>query len=90
LFDGSKYAANEGALSAGDVILFYTDGIQEVFDAGERQFGDEGLQAAILKRRGLPLDRLLEGIVSDAREFSANHGFLDDVCLVGMEFAEKG
>jgi sigma-B regulation protein RsbU (phosphoserine phosphatase) len=84
LFDGSRYGANEGALGPGDVIFFYTDGIQEVFDAGERQFGDEGLQAAILKRRGLALDRLLDGLVSDARDFSANHDFLDDVCLVGM------
>jgi hypothetical protein len=47
------------------------------------------LRNAILKRRSLALEPLLNGIVSDARDFSAN-GFLDDVCLLGMELEPVG
>jgi serine phosphatase RsbU (regulator of sigma subunit) len=90
LLDGSCYRTNTGSLAAGDVILFYTDGVHEVFDPNESEFGDEGLHAAILKRRGLPLDSLLTGVVSDARDFSGNSHFSDDVCLVGMELIQKG
>jgi sigma-B regulation protein RsbU (phosphoserine phosphatase) len=90
LFDGSRYGTNTGSLSAGDVILFYTDGVHEVFDPNEIEFGDDGLHAAILKRRGLPLDTLLSGVVSDARAFAGNSHFSDDVCLVGMELIQKG
>lgn len=88
LLDGSRYGTNESALGAGDVIFFYTDGVHEVFDTSENEFGDEGLRAAILKRRSLPLDNILNGVVSDARDFSGNNGFSDDVCLVGMELVE--
>lgn len=90
LLDGSRYGTNEGGLGAGDVIFFYTDGVHEVFDLNENEFGDEGLRNSILKRRGLPLDNILNGVVSDAREFSGNNGFSDDVCLVGMEWAQTG
>src|SRR5262249_32617247 len=88
LFDGSRYATNEASLTAGEVIFFYTDGIQEVFDRNEDQFGDEGLRAAILKRSGQELETMLNGIIADARDFSADHNFADDLCLVGMELAE--
>src|SRR5262249_8505264 len=69
LFDDSRYATNESTLSAGEVILFYTDGVQEVFDRNEQQFGDEGLRASLLKRKDLELDSPLNGVISDAREF---------------------
>ena len=90
LFDGSRYKTNTSSLGAGDVILFYTDGVHEVFDPNNGEFGDEGLHAAILKRRSLPLDSLLNGVVSDARDFSGNSHFSDDVCLVGMELIQRG
>jgi serine phosphatase RsbU (regulator of sigma subunit) len=88
LFDESRYGTNTGSLAAGDMILFYTDGVHEVFDREEHEFGDRGLQAAIMKRRGLPLDNLLSGVVSDARDFAGNSHFSDDVCLVGMEWVQ--
>jgi serine phosphatase RsbU (regulator of sigma subunit) len=89
LLDGSHYRTNEDALGTGDVLLFFTDGIHEIFDAGEREFGDEGLRNSILKRRSLALEPLLNGVMEDARDFSAN-GFIDDVCLLGMELEPVG
>jgi serine phosphatase RsbU (regulator of sigma subunit) len=89
LLDGSEYETNEASLGTGDVLLFFTDGIHEIFDGGDREFGDEGLRNSVLKRRGLGLEPLLNGVVSDARDFAANHGFLDDVCLLGMELKPK-
>jgi sigma-B regulation protein RsbU (phosphoserine phosphatase) len=90
LFDVASYGTNEGTLSKGDVIFFYTDGVHEVFSADEREFGDEGLRGSIVKRRGFALDNLLAGVVSDAREFAGNNGFSDDVCIVGMELIQLG
>jgi sigma-B regulation protein RsbU (phosphoserine phosphatase) len=90
MFNGARYGTTEGMLGAGDVVLFYTDGIHEVFASDEREFGDEGLRAAILKRRGLPLESMLNGVVSEAREFAGSDGFSDDVCIVGMELTHAG
>jgi serine phosphatase RsbU (regulator of sigma subunit) len=89
LMDGSRYTTNQDILGTGDVLVFFTDGINEIFDTNEREFGDEGLRNSILKRRSLALEPMLNGVVSDARHFSAN-GFLDDVCLLGMEFEPAG
>ena len=55
----------------------------------EREFGAEGLRNSILKRRNLALEPLLNGVVEDARDFSGN-GFMDDVCLLGMELEPVG
>ena len=90
LLDESRYGTNESTLGAGDILFFYTDGVHEVFDSNEREFGDEGLRTAILKRRSLDLDGILNGVISDARDFGGNNGFSDDVCLVGMELIQKG
>ena len=89
LLDGTRYRTNEDVLGTGDVLLFFTDGNHEIFDAGEREFGDEGLRNSILKRRNLALEPLLNGVVEDARDFSGN-GFMDDVCLLGMELEPVG
>lgn len=88
LLDDSQYGTNEGALTAGDILFFYTDGVNEVFDSNEREFGDDGLREAILKRRSLGLENILTGVISDAREFGGNDGFSDDVCLIGMELLQ--
>lgn len=52
--------------------------------------GDAGLRLRVypesaVRRAWRVESGLLNGVVSDARDFAANHGFQDDVCLLGME-----
>lgn len=86
LFENTVYATSQRALTPGDVLLFFTDGLIEVANADEEDFGPERLQAAVRNRRELGLAGLLDGLVTEVRAYSATPEFADDVCLLGMEF----
>ena len=85
MINNARYRNCEGSLESGDLIVLFTDGIFEVFDAAEKEFGPEKLAAALRQRGGLPLDALLDGLITEARNFSVTRTFDDDVCLVALE-----
>ncbi len=85
MMNNSRYANTENLLEADDVILLFTDGIYEVFDADGNEFGVEKLATAVKQRRALPLDALMDGLIAEARNYSAEKKFDDDVCVIALE-----
>ncbi|HTM58388.1 MAG TPA: SpoIIE family protein phosphatase [Candidatus Udaeobacter sp.] len=67
VFDNAKFEQGMVALTAGDCVVLYTDGISEAANAADEQFGDERLVELV---RALPrdlearevADRILEGL----------------------------
>lgn len=90
MFDGIQYGSGEAPLEPDNLILLFTDGLYEVFDANETEFGLERLAPALKKRSDQPLDQLVEGLVSDVRRHAAKPDFEDDVCLVAVEAVRSG
>jgi sigma-B regulation protein RsbU (phosphoserine phosphatase) len=80
-----EYQTETIAASAGDVFLIITDGITEVFQAGEREFGIEGVQRSAFESDGGPAD-MAERVIAAAAKFGRQ---LDDqsvlVVKVGAE-----
>lgn len=77
-------SANEIDLDSGDRLVFYTDGLTEVFDEHDEMLGVEGLEALVRlsAKRSLPEMRqaILDGVTA------WRHGSLtDDVSLVLVE-----
>ena len=87
LFEDVQYLTHERPVAAGDLVLFFTDGLFEVENAGGESFGETRLREAIRQRAGLPPPRLLHDVFSEIGEFAKGRDFTDDVCLVGMEIA---
>jgi serine phosphatase RsbU (regulator of sigma subunit) len=87
LIAGAKYGNAQDRLAADDFLLLFTDGVAEVFDAGDNEFGATGLMAGMSARRELPADKLVDGLLADARNHSAHKNFDDDICVVGIEAA---
>lgn len=85
LFDQSEYHTVDCPLAAGDSLLLFTDGMFEVMGPNDEVFGAERLVAEINKRIDLPTVRILKEVVAEARGFSANRQFDDDVCMVGVD-----
>ena len=81
----AQYCTCTAPLQAGDLLLLFTDGIYEVFDAREVEYGPERLAAGMAQRRALPLESLVDGLFTDARNHAATKKFDDDVCLVALE-----
>ena len=45
------------------------------------------LVAGVQRRTQLPAPQLFDELLAEIRRFSADSGFADDVCLVGIEYA---
>jgi sigma-B regulation protein RsbU (phosphoserine phosphatase) len=88
-FDDTTYPTASRPLSGGDVVMLFTDGLFEVEGAQNQQFSQELLLEGVRKHARLHCDELFTELLREIPEFSANHEFTDDVCLVGMEVAEK-
>ncbi|RYY14014.1 MAG: serine/threonine protein phosphatase, partial [Cytophagaceae bacterium] len=67
------------------LLFAYTDGLTEVFDAQQNEYGEDGVLALLARSRYLPLTRLHQELLSDIRRFNA-HGekFADDITLLSL------
>ena len=81
----TQYHCGECALAPGDVVLAFTDGLFEISDASQNEFGRDRLRAAVQQRLALPIEQLLGELMEEARRFSDLGRFTDDVCLVACE-----
>jgi sigma-B regulation protein RsbU (phosphoserine phosphatase) len=82
LFEEWDCAVAEQQLSAGDVLVIYTDGISEAAQGDDaEEFGDDRLIANIKTHQGKPADRILDDIIAEVQRFS--HGEqADDMTLI--------
>jgi serine phosphatase RsbU (regulator of sigma subunit) len=90
LFEKTDFITSQCPLAAGDRILLFTDGLFEVPNADDEDYGQERLLAAARQRLDLPLPELMDGLIADVRAFAGGNDFSDDVCLLGMEVARTG
>ncbi len=73
----------------GSELCLFTDGLYEVEGEGHEQFSQDLLLAAVRKNTKLHGSELFTAILDEIRQFSINHEFSDDVCMVGMEVSER-
>lgn len=71
----------ECSLSDGDLLVIYTDGITEAFNADGADFGEAGIVESAKTYRDLPPHQIIDGILFDVRKFSSDEQ-LDDMTLL--------
>lgn len=81
---GAKYGETEFKLQSGEILLLLTDGLCEIFNDQEIEYGRDQLIHSAEVHAGEGLAGLLDGIVADALTFAGGK-FQDDVCLVGLQ-----
>jgi sigma-B regulation protein RsbU (phosphoserine phosphatase) len=82
LFGGAEYAGETVTLADGDILVLYTDGITEVINAHEEEFGEERLQALIVQNGSRPAMELAELITEAVAAFAPDQGAYDDETMV--------
>jgi phosphoserine phosphatase RsbU/P len=90
MFEDAAFPSGQRPMTDGDLVLLFTDGVFEVESPEGQIYGEERLMEAVRDRMRLPADKLLDDIVAGIEQFSRQRGFVDDVCLVGMEVARVG
>jgi serine phosphatase RsbU (regulator of sigma subunit)/catechol 2,3-dioxygenase-like lactoylglutathione lyase family enzyme len=88
LFAGWECAMAESRLDEGDILVQYTDGVTESFNAEGEEFGDERLAAALVRNRHLPAQQLACAIADEVAAFSAGEQF-DDITLIVAKRGER-
>jgi sigma-B regulation protein RsbU (phosphoserine phosphatase) len=69
------------------LLLTYTDGLTEVFDADNTEFGEEGVLRVLRQNRYLPLPRLHEELLREIQEYNINGSqFADDITILSCRF----
>jgi serine phosphatase RsbU (regulator of sigma subunit) len=69
-------------LQAGDVFVFFTDGISEQMNAAEEMFGEGRLGALIEEHAEQPPEELRERIVREVRAFAGDAAQHDDMTFI--------
>ena len=64
--------------------MLFTDGLYEVQDRKNELYSQAMLVAGVQRRAQLPAPQLFDELLAEIRRFSADSGFADDVCLVGI------
>ena len=72
-------------LQPGDRMLLYSDGLFEVCNDQEQQFGQERLMGVMEDSRDMPLQASLDRMTDQARQWSGSLGLRDDISMVGLE-----
>jgi serine phosphatase RsbU (regulator of sigma subunit) len=71
-------------LSPGDLLLFYTDGLNEAMSAEMTPYGDERLKASFVRHARRPLPELADELLEDIRQFTQGAEQYDDQTFVLM------
>jgi serine phosphatase RsbU (regulator of sigma subunit) len=86
MFDSEACAIDSASVTAGDVLVLYTDGVTEARDSRGEEFGLERLSALIRRGHTLSADGLMNHILESVRDFSRDVGFDDDVTILVVKF----
>jgi serine phosphatase RsbU (regulator of sigma subunit) len=73
------------ALTPGDTVLLYTDGIIEVMNASRELFGVEGLMSVLRHEGGHAASSLLERTWAATRAFGSDDGQADDMTVMVLK-----
>ncbi len=79
----AHYEAEQLSLTAGDVLVLYTDGVTEVTNAKEELFGEERLVTCLQAHRNASAPAMVEAIRQTVEAFTGHEaGYEDDFTLL--------
>ena len=71
-------------LAPGDLLLFYTDGLNEAMSVEMAPYGDERLKASLVRHAGGSLEEIADELLEDIRQFTYGAEQYDDQTFILM------
>jgi sigma-B regulation protein RsbU (phosphoserine phosphatase) len=84
LLPGRPFDAQECQLSHDDVLVLYTDGVTEAFNASREMFGEERLGEVVRAYQAASAHELLEAIEAEVTDFTGEAPQSDDITILVM------
>ena len=88
LLPQTTYAESSKALSPGDEIMLYTDGIAEAA-LGDVEYSEQRMTDFLTGHRNEQLPAMLEGLLGAVQEFTQKQELEDDVCLIALRIPKE-
>ncbi len=85
LFPESSAAVATIPFDKGDTILLFTDGLNEGANPAGKRFGMNNIRQSCSKNLDKSMDRMVDQLILDWRNFTANPRADDDVCVIGVK-----
>lgn len=82
IVESPEFRRGKVELDAGDRMVFYTDGVTEIFNNNSEEFGLDRLKGVIESTPNTTASVLLDNIVSETKNFSQSEFYRDDYTLV--------
>jgi serine phosphatase RsbU (regulator of sigma subunit)/pSer/pThr/pTyr-binding forkhead associated (FHA) protein len=86
LFEGATFEEETVTLGPGDLLLVFSDGVTEAVNVSGEEFGDARLIASFQRRRGEPLQEMLEGLLADVKQFAGEATQNDDITMLLIQY----
>lgn len=77
-----NYIQEKIAINSGDYLILYTDGVTEIKNSSEEEFGEERLVALLKRLYGKTPIEMKDQILKSLEEFSSKKEFDDDITLI--------
>jgi len=80
-----QYRNMEFSIEPGDLIIFYTDGLNEMYSNNDEQFGATRVNEFLIKHHHLDVDQILEKLDLELIEFREGQPSSDDLTIIGLK-----
>jgi serine phosphatase RsbU (regulator of sigma subunit) len=85
-FPGVSYEEDVIALSPGDQLILYSDGVTEAEDASRAQFEEERLETCLKGAAAMSADELVSHLIKQVHAFVDGHTQADDITVLVVRY----
>jgi sigma-B regulation protein RsbU (phosphoserine phosphatase) len=87
-FPHATYEAGMVEISPGDTLVIYTDGLTEMMDSAEQEYGEKRLIDCARILRAHPAELICSGLIESVKNYGSGPNEIDDMTLVVMKARE--
>jgi sigma-B regulation protein RsbU (phosphoserine phosphatase) len=86
ILPGSAYASYRRTMSAGELLLLYTDGVTEAFNTSNEAYAEGRLDTLLARTGGLSPEEVLESLLQDVTRHAAGASQSDDITIAALKW----
>lgn len=85
IIEDTKFHPQETKLVKGDLLLIFTDGLIEMLNENDEEFGIERVKQFLRNNRDLSIDEIIQKLYQKVDRFSEKGLIKDDLTILGVE-----
>ena len=86
LFEGATYDEETVALTPGDMLIVFSDGVSEALSAAGDEYGESRIVTVVQKNASAEPQQMLEAVFADVRAFAQGAAQSDDITAMVLRY----